>query len=258
MMKRFKELLAGDELIPLFATGRMIHPVVIEIFGLAGGYRGFWIDQEHVGVTSSDITVAALAGKAHDMDCFVRMPPVGYWQVTQAYESGAGGVMAAQINSAEQAREFVSWAKYAPEGTRGLNTGGRDADYTFKSLADVVVETNREHFVAIQIETLGALEEADAIAALGGVDLLFIGPADLSLALGVVGQFNHDKVWEAIRSVAAACARHGKHWGAVIPNAEFGGRALDDGCRMPTIGNDLHALRHGVLALQDVHARQFE
>ena len=62
MMKRFKELLAGDELIPLFATGRVIHPVVIEIFGLAGGYRGFWIDQEHVGVTSSDITVAALAG----------------------------------------------------------------------------------------------------------------------------------------------------------------------------------------------------
>ena len=111
---------------------------------------------------------------------------------------------------------------------------------------------------APRIELRGIRKAFPGVQALDGVDLLFIGPADLSLALGVVGQFNHDKVWEAIRSVAAACARHGKHWGAVIPNAEFGGRALDDGCRMPTIGNDLHALRHGVLALQDVHARQFE
>ncbi len=257
-VRTFKRLLATDELIRVFALGRIVHPVVIEMFGMAGGYHGFWLDIEHAFSSTEQITMAALAARANSMDCFVRMPPTGYWQVTQCLESGAGGVMGAQIRDAEHAREFNSWCRFAPQGVRGLNMGGRDAGYTHKPLAKFVEDANRDVFVAIQIETLGALDEAEQIAAIDGVDLLFIGPADLSLALGVVGQFHHAKLWEAIDRVAVACKKHGKHWGCVAPDGEFAERAVAAGCRMPTIGNELHALRRGVAALQSAYAKMFQ
>ena len=254
---RFKELLATNELIPLFALGRVIHPVVIEMYGLAGGYRGFWLDQEHAFISTEQLVMASLAAKAHDMDCFVRMAPTGYSPVTQCLETGVGGVMAAQIHSAEHAEEYVKWTKFAPRGTRGLNLSGRDADYTLKTAPQFIEDSNREHFVAIQIETLGSLDEADAIAAIDGVDLLFIGPADLSLALGIPGQFHDDKLWEAIDRVAAACKNHGIGWGAVVPDPKFCDRAVDNGCRMPTIGNEVGVMRRGIEWFKSSFNKQF-
>lgn len=257
MLRSFKQMLQTDELIRVFALGRVLNPVLVEMFGLAGGYHGFWLDQEHSQISTEQIVVLSLAARANDFDCFVRIAPTGYAPVTQCLEAGAGGVMAAQIHTAEQARQFVSWCKFAPLGTRGLNSGGRDANYTHKSPQQFVADANRDGFVAIQIETLGSVQEADAIAALEGVDLLFVGPADLSLALGVVGQFQHEKLWEAIGAVAAACRKHGKAWGCVAPDPTFADRAVEQGCRMPTLGNEIHVLRRGIASVRDAFARQF-
>lgn len=254
----FKQLInETDELLPLFALGRIMHPVMVEMFGLAGGYRGFWFDQEHVSVSTEQIATMALAARANNMDTFVRMPPIGYWQVTQALEAGAGGVMAAQIYTADEAREFVSWTKFAPQGVRGLNSSGRDARYSHRPLAEFAEEANREGFVAIQIETTQAVEQADQIASIDSVDLLFVGPADLSLALGVPGQFDNRSLWEAITHVSQACKRNGVSWGAVVPTPEFADRAVELGCRMPTIGNGVQALRRGISALQNAFRSQF-
>jgi 2-keto-3-deoxy-L-rhamnonate aldolase RhmA len=257
MRRTFKELLATDELIRVFALARVIHPVVIEMFGLAGKYHGFWLDQEHAFISTEQIVMASLAARANEFDCFVRLAPAGYWQVTQCLEAGAGGVMGAQIRSAEHAREFVSWTKFAPQGVRGLNSSGCDAGYTHKPLAQFVGDANREHFVAVQIETLGALDDAEEIAGLDGVDLLFIGPADLSLCLGVPGQFHHDKLWEAIGRVADACRQRGKAWGAAAPDPQFAERAVAEGCRMPTMGSDVLALRRGIETIQGAFGTQF-
>lgn len=256
-MHTFRERLSAGEVVRVFALSRVVHPIVIEMFGLAGGYHGFWLDHEHAVDGSQQIVTMALAARANQFDCLVRIPPTGYWQVTQCLEAGAGGVMGAQIQSADHAAQFASWCKFAPQGTRGINTTGFDADYTHKPLAQFATDANRRNFVAIQIETLGALQDADAIAALPDVDLLFIGPADLSLSLGVVGQFHHDKMWEALGQVARACAKHGKHWGAVVPDPAFAERALELGCRMPTVGNDILALRRGIEALKQAFAAPF-
>ena len=166
--------------------------------------------------------------------------------------------MGAQIRDAEHAREFLSWAKFAPDGVRGLNMGGRDADYSHIPPATFIEKANRENFVAIQIETLGAMNDADEIAAMDGVDILFVGPADLSLCLGVVGQFHHEKLWEAIDRVAAACKKHGKTWGCVAPDAKFADRAVENGCRMPTLGNDVLATRRGVEVFKSTFAKHLE
>jgi 2-dehydro-3-deoxyglucarate aldolase/4-hydroxy-2-oxoheptanedioate aldolase len=253
----FKGLLAGDKIIRVFCSGRMMHPVSIQLFALAGGYDGFWLDAEHAGLSTEQLTIGALAGKASGLGSFVRMPMTSYAAVTQALESGVDGVMAAQVGSAAEAQKFLSWAKFAPQGMRGLNTQGADANFTHKSQIELARDANRDHFVAIQIETLGALEEADEIAAIDGVDLLFIGPADLSQALGVLGQPDHEKVWAGIDRVAAACRRHDKAWGIVPAGPAFADRCVEKGCRMLTFGSDVMAMRLGVQAVKEMYAKQF-
>ncbi len=254
----FKDLLAADRLIRVFCAGRLVHPISIQLFGLAGGYDGFWLDAEHAGISTDQITMAALVGRSCGLGSFVRMPVTSYATVTQAYESGVDGVMAAQVASAAEAEKFVTWAKFAPRGVRGVNTQGADAHFTHKTPAEFTGEANRDHFVAIQIETLGALEEADAIAAIDGVDLLFVGPADLSQSLGVLGQFEHEKVWAAIDRVAAACRRHGKAWGIVPASPTYADRCAEKGCRMITFGSDVSAMRLGVQSLKTMFASQFD
>lgn len=253
----FKGLLATDKLIRVFCSGRLVHPVSLQLFGLAGGYDGFWLDAEHAGISTDQITMAALVGRACGLGSFVRMPVTNYAAVTQAFESGVDGVMAAQVGSAAEAEKFVTWAKFAPRGMRGLNTQGADANFTHKTQAELARDANRDHFVAIQIETLGALEQADEIAALADVDLLFIGPADLSQALGVLGQPEHESVWAAIDRVAQACKRHGKAWGIVPAGPSYADRCVEKGCRMVTFGSDIMAMRLGVQAVKTMYASQF-
>ena len=257
MVTTFKELLAGDDLIRVFALARVPHPVVIDVYALGGGYHGFWLDQEHGGITAQETIVASTAARANGLDSFVRVAPAGYWVVSHALESGAGGVMGAQLRSSLHAEEFVSWCKFAPRGCRGFNTSGRDALYTHKPPAQFAEDSNRDSFVAVQIETLGALNDVDEIAAIDGVDLLFVGPADMSQSLGVVGQYEHTKVWDAIDAVAAACKKHGKHWGTLPASAEFADKSVDRGCRMLTLGNDVLCMRRGVAAIQETFAKHF-
>jgi 4-hydroxy-2-oxoheptanedioate aldolase len=257
MRRSIKELLATEEIIRLFAISRVFDPILVEMFARTDKYHGFWLDQEHAGGTSHNVNVAALAARACDVDMFVRMPPTGYWQVTQCLEAGASGVMGAQITSAEHAREFVTWTKFAPAGVRGLNNSGSDANYTRITQAQFVEQANRDVLVSIQIETASALEEVEEIADLEGVDFLFVGPSDLSLALGVVGDFHHPRLWEAMERIAQACQKAGKTWGCVTPDPKFADRAISLGCRLPSMGHEILAMRRGVDALQEAFASVF-
>ncbi len=253
----FKSLLATNKLIRVFCSGRLVHPISIQMFGLGGGYDGFWLDAEHAGISTEQITMAALVGRSCGLGSFLRLPMTSYATVTQALESGVDGVMAAQVTSAAEAEKFVTWAKFAPRGMRGLNTQGADAHFTHKTQIELARDANRDHFVAIQIETLSALADVDAIAAIEDVDLLFVGPADLSQALGVLGQPEDKKVWDAIDSVARACAKHGKAWGIVPAGPNYADRCVEKGCRMLTFGSDVMAMRLGVQALKTMFASQF-
>jgi 4-hydroxy-2-oxoheptanedioate aldolase len=256
-MPRFRELLATDRLVRIFCLVRVIHPVVVDMFGLAKGFDGFWLDQEHGGLTYEQINMASVCARANGFDSFVRMAPTDYATVTQALEAGAGGVMAARIDSAAQAEEFVTWCKFAPRGSRGMNSQGCDADYSHKPPAQFCVEANRDNFVAIQIETLGALEQVDKIAAIDGVDLLFLGPSDMSQALGVVGQLGHEKVWSAYERVAAACRKHGKHWATISVDPAHVSRCVELGCRMMSFGSEVIELKYGIAAVKQAYADHF-
>jgi 2-dehydro-3-deoxyglucarate aldolase/4-hydroxy-2-oxoheptanedioate aldolase len=254
MYELMKHRLQRGERLVVFAVGRMFHHNMVRYLGMQGDFDGFWIDVEHGGLTAYDIEIAATAGMAHGLDCFVRVPPTDYATVTRCFESGATGVMAAQIISADQAEEFVRWAKFAPRGRRGLNPLGFDGGYGTVPLAQFAERSNRDTFVAIQIETAQAVEEVDAIAAIDGVDLLFVGPSDLSQAVGVIGDFTGPESLEAIDRVAAACRAHGKRWGAVTPSPSYAAMLVEKGCTLISPTNDVKLVTTGLAQVKEEYA----
>jgi 4-hydroxy-2-oxoheptanedioate aldolase len=139
-----------------------------------------------------------------------------------------------------------------------MNASGYDCLYGGKSLKQFAADSNRDNFVAIQIETAGALEECERIAAIDGVDLLFVGPSDLSQVLGVLAEWESDTLWRAIERVAAACKRHGKHWGTIAVHPQFAERAFETGCRMLSFGMDIVMLRRGLEATRSSFATLFD
>jgi len=256
-MQTLKQKLAAGQRVVVFAASRLFHPNLIHMLGMNGKFDGFWIDAEHAGFSTEQMEAAATAGRVHNLNAFARIPPTDYASVTRCLESGVGGVMAAQIHSAVQAEEFVRWSKFAPRGTRGLNTGGYDGRFGGLSAQEFTTQANENSFVAIQIETLGSLDEADAIAAIDGVDLLFVGPSDLSQALGVTGDFMHEKCLAAIDRVAAACKKHGKTWGAVTTTPEHARMLCEKGCAMLSPTNDVRLLGAGITAIQERFSELF-
>ena len=250
----FKQrLLAGDRL-NVFAVGRMFHPNVIHYLGAADEFDGMWVDVEHTGFSTRELESAVSAAAAHGLESFARIPPTDYATVTQCLESGVSGVMAAQIGSAAQAEEFVTWAKFHPRGRRGLNPLGHDGGFGTLPLAEFTARANEENFVAIQVETVGAVAEVDDIAAIDGVDLLFVGPSDLSQALCVTGNLTHPRCLEAIESVANACERNGKPWGAVTPSPEYARQLIDRGCTLVSAVNDVKLVTNGMETMRRTFA----
>ena len=246
MPESFKQRIQAGERLLVFGVGRFFHHNVIQYLGMTGDFDGFWIDLEHGGLTTRDIEIAVAAGKAHGLDAFVRVPPTDYATVTRCFESGAGGVMAAQIHTAEQAEEFVRWAKFAPRGRRGLNPLGYDGRFGSLPLAEFAARANRETFVAVQIETAGSVDEVEAIAAIDGVDLLFVGPSDLSQALGAIGELTDKRCIEALDRIAAACHAHGKPWGAVTPTPSYASMLIEKGCTLISPTSDVKLVTAGL------------
>ncbi|MCA9023740.1 MAG: host specificity protein [Planctomycetaceae bacterium] len=256
-MDTIKARLARGERVMTFGFGRVFHHNLIQILGMQGGFQGFWLDHEHVGLTIREMEIAAATGRSVGMDCFVRIAPTDYAMVTRCLEAGTGGVMAAQIHSAAQAEEFVRWAKFSPRGCRGLNSSGYDGRFGTLGAADFTEKANRETFVAIQVETTGAVEECEAIAAIDGVDHLFVGPADLSQALGVTGQFMHDKCLDAIKRVATACRSNGITWGAVTPTPEHAATLTELGCTLLSPVNEVRIVSAGINTIKSQFADIF-
>jgi len=118
-------------------------------------------------------------------------------------------------------------------------------------------QSNRESFVAIQIETAEALDQCEQIAAIEGVDLLFLGPADMSQNLGVLGDFMNPKCLAAIYRIAAACARNKKPWGVVPVNPEYATMCVEKGCRMLSVAADVRIINLGIESIKQSYARFF-
>jgi 2-dehydro-3-deoxyglucarate aldolase/4-hydroxy-2-oxoheptanedioate aldolase len=258
MAYRLKELLAQNQLVRVFGLGQLCHPKLVEMVALHGGHHAVWLDQEHVGLTIPQIEEAARAARACGLDSFVRLAPTDYATVMRPLEAGAGGIMAAQVRSARQAEEVVQWAKFHPRGQRGVNGGGVDGRFGSMPFAEYLRHSNAQTFIAIQIEHVGALEEVEQIAAIPDVDVLFIGPADLSQSMGLPADWDQPKLWQAFERVGQAAQAHGIHWAILPPSPAYARRCVELGCKMLSLGLDVWTIHRGLRAAREDYAEWFQ
>lgn len=170
-----------------------------------------WLDLEHRAMEQRELQSLLMLSHLVDIDVMVRVPIVDGAQLYRMMEDGATGMMFPLVNTPERARQIVEAIKFPPIGNRGMDGAGLDGDYYLNAGEDYAEAVNRETFIVVQIETPQAIENVDAIAAVEGVDGLFIGPADMTLRIKHNdGNLDLDA---AAEMTAAAAKRHGKAWG---------------------------------------------
>lgn len=250
-METLKTRLQRGESVNIFAMGRVFHYNMIQMLGVHGGFHGIWFDLEHVGNTIENLEIGTLAARSAGLDSFVRLAPTDYAAFSRCLECGASGVMAAQVRTAKEAEQIVRWCKFHPVGNRGLNNGGFDAGFGKLGLAEYCEKANRETLVIIQIETAEAVADCEAIAAVPGVDMLFIGPADLSQTMGCPGDFFNVRCIAAMDQVSAACAKARKPWGVVPVNQQYANLCYEKGCRMFSAASDVRMINAGIAAIKN-------
>src|SRR5205085_11908749 len=139
---------------------------------------------------------------------------------------------------------------FHPEGMRGFNGSGVDGDNGALRIKEYTHHANAETCIAVQIENVEALHDVENIAAVRHVDVLSIGPADLSQSLGMLGDWNNAALWEAIERVAKAARGHGIHWAILPLHADMAKRCVDLGCRMLSLGVDTWIVQRGIRAFK--------
>jgi 2-dehydro-3-deoxyglucarate aldolase/4-hydroxy-2-oxoheptanedioate aldolase len=246
-----KQRLAAGKIVRTMHVTGFIKPRALEMLGLVGKFHGIWIDQEHSAIAHAELESLLIACRASGLDAFARVAPTDYPTVMRPMEAGCSGVMIAQVRSLEEVERAIEWAKYPPVGRRGFFGGNIETGFGNIEMASHVANANRERWISIQIETPEAVELADQIAAKKEVDWLFVGPADLSVTLGVPGDFLHPKCVDALKRVAAATKKAGKAWGILSRDAEHAIKCRELGCQLFSVFGDIDCLRAGLTSLEE-------
>ena len=182
----------------------------IPLMFAASGLDWIFIDTEHGAFTPETIQDLIRSSVCASITPIVRVVDFQYSLVARALDMGAQGIILPRVESAEVLEEAVSWAKFPPEGRRGFGLTPPQIGYSKASFDEITAHTNENTLVIFQIESQTALERADELIAVPGVDAVMIGPADLSISLGVAGEMEHPKLVDAILEVIETCEKHGR------------------------------------------------
>ena len=172
-------------------------PAIFELASLFG-FDGLWLDMEHQSRSLETAGQLVRAARVGTSDVMVRCAKGEFLRLGRMLEIGATGIMYPRCDNAAEAREVVKWAKFAPLGTRGVDSAGADNPYCTLPLVEYLKAANDETFIVIQIEDQGALDHCEEMAKVPGVDVLFFGPGDYSILSGFPGQWDHPKIMEAM------------------------------------------------------------
>ena len=216
------------------------HWKIVDIMGTIG-FDGVWIENEHSDFSYGEISQMILAARANDIDSIVRVERSGYTGIIKPLEAGATGIIVPQVIDGEDAKSIVREAKYSPIGLRGSG-GSIDASFGTQTREEYIKQSINETFVAALIENQTAVEDVDAIASTEGIDILLLGPGDLSQSYGIFGQSDHDLIKKATDKIAQACEKHGKWWGAPVANRQEAEVMLEKGGRFVQTANDQEVL----------------
>jgi len=213
-----KRLFASDKLKVGHSVFEFNSPGVGQIIA-AAGVDFVFLDMEHSGFGISE-TKQAIAGlRTGNIPALVRPPSNAYDHIARALDIGADGLIMPMVGSREEAEHIVSCMKYPPMGKRGVALNIAHDHYTPGAAADVLAAANKRTALVALIETVDGVSNADEIAAVKGVDCLWIGHFDLSCSLGINGQFDHPDFLKATRAVKRAAKKHNKALGRLSSDA---------------------------------------
>lgn len=243
IVNRVKDKLAKDELV-LSMTVRLVRNSEIAAIAQTAGFDSLYVDLEHSSFSIETTSQICMAALSQGITPFVRVPSCAPEYITRVLDGGALGVIAPHIESQEDAAAVVRAAKYPPIGTRSFTGGLPHVAFRSIPTRELSAAMNDATMVIVMIETAEAVDNVDAIAAVDGVDMLFVGTNDLCASFGVSGQLQHDLVKDAYSRCLAACKKYGKQLGVggLSGNLELVSELVRLGARYVSTGTDLSFL----------------
>ena len=214
-MTTLNERLSGED--PVYGVFTKTNdPFFIEIMGKAG-FDFVILDTEHGPNSPRDMYPLILASRASGLFPVVRVSTLSETDIARALDLGVAGVQVPQLSTAEQAQNAVHWSRFAPLGTRGVCRFVSAADFSLKPRAQYFEDANKVTVIGM-VEGVEGIKNLDEILEVEGLDVLFIGPYDLSQALGVIGQVDHPLVLKEIESIVARCKARNRTVGSFVDN----------------------------------------
>lgn len=204
----------------------------------AAGYHWAFLDGEH-GVYHTESLydlnkVCVLCG----VTPVVRVASLQYDLIARALDTGAQGIIFPRVESVELLEQAVSWTRFPPEGTRGYGLGVVHLDYNRLNIPDTMKYMHSETLHVLQIESVKAFEMRDELLSVKGIDAVLVGPADLSISLGIPGEFTNPKLIDTVEKIRDACVKHGVVPGIHNRAADMSKFWLDRGMKLVSAGND--------------------
>ena len=203
-------------------------------------------DMEHGGLSLEQFKTLAIISNANSISPLIRIPEVNYNYVARALDLGAAGIMAPMVNTYEEALNIVQFSKYPPNGVRGAAFGFAHDNYKNESPLSYINTANSNLINIIQIESNQALENVEEIAAIDGVDCLWVGHFDLTNFLGIPGQFDSDIYFNSIKRVVAAAKLNKKSLGIMVNNQDELKMYSDLGFNMIAVGTEMSILSRSI------------
>ena len=203
-------------------------------------------DLEHSGFGYETVKSALRYFEAADLPTIVRVPSREYHHIARAMDMGAEGLMLPMVGSVDEVRHIVNSMKYHPAGKRGVALQVAHDRYRPGSVAEKFAAANRRTTLFCQIETAEGVENCEAMAAIDGVDCLWVGHFDLSVSLGIPGEFDNEIFTNAIASVAAATRKHDKGFGRLVPTVEQGVEVHKQGFDFICYSGDVWVLHNAI------------
>jgi 2-keto-3-deoxy-L-rhamnonate aldolase RhmA len=241
----------GDLLVGTFLN--LGAPQAVELAGLAG-LDWLLIDLEHGAGTEADLLVQLYAAEVTGVPALVRVEVSARLRIGRVLDLGAGGIMVPRLERPDEVRAAVSWVRYPPDGVRGIALITRGADLGRIGHRNVTTKSASLPLI-VQIENPLAVRDAAEIAAIDGVDVLFVGPTDLSHSLGIPGDFGNPVYADALRQVVAAATGAGKEAGILLRRVEDLERHVELGFRFIGVGSDSAWVLDGAAAVAAAAAR---
>lgn len=203
-------------------------------------FDGIWLDLEHRNMDDREVQHLQALCHLFDIDCMIRTPTLERTRLYRYLEDGAAGLMFPFVSDAQTARDIVASTRFPPLGNRGLDGAGLDCNFgidSWKPNSTYIEDANRETFIVAQIETPEAVANVAEIAAVDGIDALFVGPGDLGLRLNADPSLTMS-IDDAVAQVAEAAHQHGKVWARTASSIEDVDKYRKQGAQMVPWGGD--------------------